>query len=163
MKGTTHLILRGLSILTILFLLSTAVLIAQVKIKEKVKINPKINHTMKTNESSSNLPCFAGQVDTISDRQYITVLRPYIITATGTLMCEVRTNLYPSFAGVGDEIWPWDLGVKFVAKEVSQQPNSIKARIAVTVYDDGDSNWNDYCPSLAGVGKIVVTKEEVVD
>ena len=90
MKGTTHLILRGLSILTILFLLSTAVLIAQVKIKEKVKINPKINHTMKTNESSSNLPCFAGQVDTISDRQYIIVLRPYIITAMGTLTYEVR-------------------------------------------------------------------------
>ena len=100
MQSPTIVATRGLLVAFTLFLFSTA-LMAQNKvvIKERLEINPKSNRTPQAKMSSSDLPCFAGVVNSSSHHQIITVLRPCIITATGTLTCEVAVNYYPC---VGD-------------------------------------------------------------
>ncbi len=84
MKVTTFLILRRLSILAILSLLSIAVLIAQIKIHEKISISPrtKILKQMNLNSmTNSTIPLL--YIDTIWSR--IRTTRPCQINAFGNI------------------------------------------------------------------------------
>jgi hypothetical protein len=97
MQSTTSTATRGLSVIIFLFLLSTAH--AQIKIKERIDIAPKKPIISHTYSSSNNFPCFAGEIDPTFYWQTITVLRPCMITVTGTMTCEVPINTYANPTG----------------------------------------------------------------
>jgi hypothetical protein len=81
MKTTTCLILCRLLTLAFLFLLSIAVLNAQVKIHEKIEISPKVKYSKQANSGSSTnttIPLLFGCMTT----------RPCIIQASGSINYE---------------------------------------------------------------------------
>jgi hypothetical protein len=65
MQSPTRMTFHGLSVVIFLLFLSIT-LNAQNKvvIKERLEINPKSSHARQTSASSSDIPCFVGNINT---------------------------------------------------------------------------------------------------